>query len=261
MSKKYFSFSFFILLYVVLLISFSYAATDTINDYVVDNAHVFDSDVKIELNDALKELEITSGGIQVVVFTEDRIPTDTTLEERSLEIATKNGIGSSDSDNGLLLYLATSDRQFRWEVGYGLESQLNSAKLGRISRDYMVPKFKEGNFQDGIIAGLAQVEEVLIGNQTSALSNTKSRSFNSLGIILLILFFLISNPIIIILVIILIIYIIKLILRKKGIITDDTQFMNATSNLFNTRGRGGFSGGGFSGGGGHFGGGGFSGRF
>ncbi|MGV8161702.1 MAG: TPM domain-containing protein [Candidatus Nanoarchaeia archaeon] len=239
--------------------------------YVVDNANVFSQETKISLEEALKELEQKTNGVQIVVFTEYNIPEGMTLEERTLSIAESNGIGKKDQDNGLLFYLAKNDRQYRWEVGYGLEPVLSSAWLGRISREFIVPKFKEGDFEGGILLGLVEVEDKLINSADESVSynatadedanSTTDTYFSKLS----------SNKVFVIIFILVIFLIIKSASRKKKNMKEDKYYTGASSVLFskNFFGKGGFggnfgggsSGGGFSGGGGHFGGGGFGGKF
>jgi uncharacterized protein len=269
MRKKYFIAA--LLLFFVFLFSVqSLALNDSsvLYDYVTDNAYVFSPETRNSLNDALKELETETNGVQLVVFTEDYIPNGMTLEERTLMIAAANGVGKEGNDNGVLFYLAVEDRAYRWEVGYGAESTLNSAFLGRISRDYMVPAFQEGDYEGGILNGLSKIEERLLGSndsdiQGSSVSMSKPQSDWWIWVVL-ILFLLIFFVMPVASVIIGIIYAIK----NRGKY-DDNYYNNAASKIFwgsgglggSSGGFGGGSGGGFSGGGGSFGGGGFSGKF
>ncbi|MGV8086072.1 MAG: TPM domain-containing protein [Candidatus Woesearchaeota archaeon] len=291
MIKRFFNLFFIILLVLSLNLSNVYSLSDNIavstednfsdnsnrlNSYVVDNSYVLSLETKQQLIDALKQFEIDSNGVQIVVYIEDYIPNNSTLEERSLNIAEVNKIGQEKNDDGILLYLATKDRQFRWEVGYGLEPTLNSAWLGRMSREYMIPKFANEDFEAGIIAGLIEVEKKILNlNNSTTLNDTNytntddtfsndSTIFKLLAFLLIVMM-LLNNPFVLIIIIFIIFYIIKLINRKNNVKNvNDSNFITAASNIF-FGGRGGsggsFGGGGFSGGGGHFGGGGFSGRF
>jgi uncharacterized protein len=241
--------------------------SNIVNSYVIDNSGIFSLDTKQQLNDALKQFEKDSNGVQIIVYIEDYIPQGTTLEERSLNIADVNKVGQKEKDNGILFYLATKDRQFRWEIGYGLEPTLNAAWLGRMSREYIIPKFANNNFEEGIVDGLIQVEEKILDVNFSNLDNFNASwaiNNSNASIFLLIIFFLIDNPLFILVIIFLIVNIIKYILRKKNPTNmSDSYFNNAASGIF-FGGKGGFGGsfsGGFSGGGGSFGGGGFSGKF
>ena len=97
---------------------------------------------------------------QIVVVTVDNLG-GRDIESYATELFRKFGIGDKNENNGLLLLLAKDERKFRVEVGYGLEGTLTDGKTGRIQDDYMVPYFKNNNWQDGIKNGYnAVLEEV-----------------------------------------------------------------------------------------------------
>ena len=62
----------------------------------------------------------------------------------------KNVIGKVGEDNGLLLLVSIDERQWRVEVGYGLEPTLNDAKVGRLGREFLEPNLTAGFYYDGI---------------------------------------------------------------------------------------------------------------
>ena len=51
------------------------------------------------------------------------------------------------------MLLALEERQSRIEVGYGLEGRLTDGKTGRIQDDYMIPYYKNNDFDNGILNG------------------------------------------------------------------------------------------------------------
>jgi uncharacterized protein len=84
------------------------------------------------------------------------------IESYSLSVARTWGIGEKQKNNGLLLLIVKNDRQMRIEVGSGLEGDLTDAESGRIITNVIAPRFKEGNYFEGIRQGIesmqAQVE-------------------------------------------------------------------------------------------------------
>lgn len=76
------------------------------------------------------------------------------LEDYSIEVGRKWGIGQKDRNSGVLLFIAKDDRKLRIEVGYGLEGALTDARAGRIIRDRITPEFKNGNYYEGIDSGV-----------------------------------------------------------------------------------------------------------
>lgn len=64
------------------------------------------------------------------------------------------GIGRKEKDNGLLLLFVKDIRRVTTEVGYGLEGILPDAVNMRLLSQYMVPYFKQGDYNQGMIAGV-----------------------------------------------------------------------------------------------------------
>jgi uncharacterized protein len=76
------------------------------------------------------------------------------LESYSIRVATEWALGQAGKDNGLLLLVALEQRRLRIEVGYGLEGVLTDAFCGRVIDNTIVPYFKQGEYYEGITAGL-----------------------------------------------------------------------------------------------------------
>lgn len=245
-----------------LLIKLATAQIPAINSYVTDNAGIFSSTAKAQLENDLRELEKSTNGLQFVVYIENEYPKEYSLEEYTLKIAETNKIGKKGNDNGILLYIAIKDRKYRWETGYGVESTLNSALLGRVSREYFVPNFREGNYEEGILQAVDVTKRILLGSSDADIVALKNgNDVNKLSFV-----FGISLVIFIILVLWAAINSMKKLERvNKTKIPKDSFYHGAAWGLFaGGFGRGGFGGGssgGFSGGGGNFGGGGFGGNW
>ena len=85
------------------------------------------------------------------------------LENYSLQVAEKNKLGRKKTDDGLLLLIAKDDRKARIEVGYGLEGAVPDALASRIIREYLTPKFRQGDFFGGIKDSLQAVTKLIDG--------------------------------------------------------------------------------------------------
>lgn len=74
------------------------------------------------------------------------------------------GIGKKDKDNGVLLLFAMQEKKVRIEVGYGLESLLTDGRSGEIIRTHIIPSFKQGRFDDGVMQGVAAIIQTVSPN-------------------------------------------------------------------------------------------------
>jgi uncharacterized protein len=72
-------------------------------------------------------------------------------------------VGGKKVDDGALLLIAKDDHRIRIEVGYGLEGVLTDAMSNRIISETIAPAFREGNFYEGIDAGLGQMMKLIEG--------------------------------------------------------------------------------------------------
>ena len=86
-----------------------------------------------------------------------------TIEQYSIRVAEQWKLGRSGMDDGVLLLVAMKDRAVRIEVGYGLEGALPDATAKRIVEEYIVPRFKQGDFTGGIAAGTDRIIKVIEG--------------------------------------------------------------------------------------------------
>jgi uncharacterized protein len=109
----------------------------------------------------LKELE-EKDSTQVAVLTVPSLGGDS-LEDFSIRVAERWKIGRKGFDNGVILLVARDDRKVRIEVGYGLEGRLTDLTAGRIIRDRIVPEFRAGRFDQGILNGVTALAEVVRG--------------------------------------------------------------------------------------------------
>ena len=104
---------------------------------------------------------------QIVVLT---VPTlgGEPIEEFSLRVAEAWRIGHKGSDNGVILLVAKGERKIRIEVGRGLEGELTDLVAGRIIRGDMAPRFKAGDVDGGIAAGVSAIMAVVKGEYKAA---------------------------------------------------------------------------------------------
>ena len=119
--------------------------------YINDYANILSEETEkyiLEKSVAL-EKETTA---QIVVVTVENLENDS-LEEYATKLFREFGIGDKEENNGLLLLLALEERQFRVEVGYGLEGVLPDGLTGRYQDEYIIPYLKEDKWDEGIKNG------------------------------------------------------------------------------------------------------------
>jgi uncharacterized protein len=128
--------------------------TAPINDF----AHVIDADSAQSIEMLIRSLQQASGDI-VVVAAIDTFAPYADIREYAVKMFENHGrgIGQRGKDNGVLVLLAVKDRQVRIEVGYDLEQFVTDGFAGQVSREAMIPHFRNGNYGEGLRAGVSRV--------------------------------------------------------------------------------------------------------
>lgn len=84
-------------------------------------------------------------------------------------------IGDKERDNGLLILFVMDQRRIEFETGYGLETILTDAKCYSIQQRFMVPRFKQAYYGQGIVDGVNEILRILFkSNQTQPTLNDSS---------------------------------------------------------------------------------------
>ena len=128
--------------------------------YVTDHAGVLKN--ADALNQKLADFERQSSD-QILVYVDQHLPPETTIEEMGSEAMRKWGVGQKGKDNGAILFVFTGDRKMRIEVGYGLEGSLTDAKAKEITSTVIKPDFQHGDFDAGINHGVDAILATIKG--------------------------------------------------------------------------------------------------
>ena len=128
--------------------------------WVTDTSATLDAKTVALLNEraAAFERETTSEIAIVVIRSLDGV----SIEEAAVKLFEMWGIGKKNRDNGLLFLWSTGDRRVRVEVGYGLEGALPDGKVGAILDQYVIPRFKANQFDQGVLDGVGALIAVAI---------------------------------------------------------------------------------------------------
>ncbi len=113
------------------------------------------------LDERLRQLEEETGA-QVAILTIPNLEGDP-IEDFSIRVVETWKLGRAGVDDGVLILIARDERRMRIEVGYGLEGALTDAQAGRIIRDLMTPRFREGDFDGGVSDAVEAVSAAVRG--------------------------------------------------------------------------------------------------
>jgi uncharacterized protein len=176
---------------------------------------------------------------QVVVAIFPRMESDSSVEDYTVRVAESWHVGQKGTNNGVVLFVFSQDHKVYIQVGYGLEGALPDATAKEIVADRIVPRFKAGDYDAGIVEGVHAILAATRGEYKGSGTTAGERRGEPVKVPYVLIFF--------------IIFFIVSVIRRRG-----SMYSGG-----GRRGVGGFipiifpgGGGGFGGGGGGFGGGG-----
>jgi uncharacterized protein len=219
---------------------------------VVDDAHVLSSQAQTELTQSLADLEAKTSRQLVVVTLPSLQGYD--IADYGYQLGRAWGIGQKGLNNGVLFIIAPNERKTRIEVGYGLEGVVTDALSSVVLQQRVLPKFRAGDMEGGIVEGARALIQQLSLDPEAAEKAAAQAAQEAAPTE--------SAPIPTFVIIIFVFWVVMMILGNRH-----SGLMNALPWIILNSGgrRGGFGGGssgeerGFGGGGGSFGGGGASG--
>ena len=141
------------------------------NSYVSDPSRILNDSTVERINQLLGDLEKTATAQVAVVM----LPSigDEDHFDFAQQLFRYWGIGRAGTDNGLLILFIMDQRNIRFHTGYGLEGILPDVTCKRIQQRFMVPYFKEGNYNTGLLRGVEAVVSIL--NKPEAIEEILAR--------------------------------------------------------------------------------------
>jgi len=136
-------------------------AVPPLTQRVTDLTATLDAQKIQSLESTLADFEKRKGAQLAVLIVPTTQPEN--IEQYGIRVVEAWKLGRKGVDDGVLLLVAKDDRALRIEVGYGLEGALNDATSNRIVEEIIVPRFKSGEFESGIEAGVSAIIKVIDG--------------------------------------------------------------------------------------------------
>ncbi len=119
---------------------------------VVDDANILSPQTKADLTGKLAALEQKTSRQLVVVTIPSLQGYD--ISDYGYQLGRTWGIGQKGLNNGILFIVAPTEHKTRIEVGYGLEPIITDAFSSVVNQTQVLPKFRTGDFNGGVEAGV-----------------------------------------------------------------------------------------------------------
>lgn len=168
----------FLLALSLIVVALPAAAQDfpPLTGRVVDAAELLSPEAEAYIGRALADHEGKTGE-QVVVATLASLHGQD-IAEYGYQLGRHWGIGREGKNDGALLIVAPNDRKVRIEVGYGLEGRLTDARSRHIIDSAILPAFRDGQMERGVVDGSLALLQALGAAPTPASGQAASQSRN-----------------------------------------------------------------------------------
>jgi uncharacterized protein len=122
---------------------------------VVDHAHILSPGAEQKLDGELATLEQQTGHQLVVATVPDLQGFE--IEDYGYQLGRAWQLGRKGVNDGAILLVAPKERKVRIEVGYGLEPVLTDALTSVILQRKVLPQFRAGHMEQGVVDGAEAV--------------------------------------------------------------------------------------------------------
>ena len=133
---------------------------------VTDLVGVLDGEARQRLARILDHVREQTGAEFAVLVVASTAPVP--IEEYSIAVFDRWGIGQKGKDNGLLFLVAVQDRRLWITTGYALEGVLPDGKVGEIRDRAIVPFFRAGRYAEGIVRGTEALGAAVLAQASGA---------------------------------------------------------------------------------------------
>lgn len=134
-------------------------------DHFNDYARMVSSETSSRLNAILTQFERdTSNQILVAIYA--KMDSASSIEDYTVRVVQAWQVGQKERKNGAVLFVFKDDRALFLQVGYGLEGVLPDARSKQIIENEIMPRFRAGDFDGGITAGVTTILASIRGEYT-----------------------------------------------------------------------------------------------
>lgn len=155
-------------------------AVPALSSPVTDLTGTLTANQAAALEQKLRAFEARKGSQVAVLMVPTTAPE--TIEQYSIRVAEQWRVGRGQVDDGVILLVAKDDRAVRIEVGYGVEGVIPDVLANRIVEQVIVPRFRQGQFAEGIDEAVDRIIALLDGEPLPEVEQRGSGSSQGQGI-------------------------------------------------------------------------------
>lgn len=129
------------------------------NNYVCDPYHQLTAGTVEYVNNRLSAVrKVSTAEVAVAVV---KNLDGMNIEDYSYELFSHWGLGKKDKNNGVLMIIATDDRECYIQTGSGMEGVLPDISCANIIRRFIIPPMKDGNLSQAVTGAVNEIALVI----------------------------------------------------------------------------------------------------
>lgn len=129
-------------------------------NWLTDMGNMIEDSQEPIINNWISDYEAKTT-VEIGVITITELPAFQEIEDYAVTQFRRLGVGKSGANNGILIVFSKNDRKWNITTGYGIEGVLTDYDCSQIGHDVIVPYFKKGDYQDGLIAALEEIKSIV----------------------------------------------------------------------------------------------------
>lgn len=126
-------------------------------NYVANPDGILSTSTVSQINTLLDDINRRTNAQVAVAVIDNYDGSD--IDDFATELFEEWGVGERGADNGVLLVVAKDARQYAFRTGRGIGSVLTDLETGQIARQYLVPAFRRGDYDEGILTAMGAVHD------------------------------------------------------------------------------------------------------
>ena len=134
-------------------------------DFIADQANIIDPGDEGRIRQ-LCDATLSDVAVPIIVVTIESMVAQGadgwSIERYAQTLFDEWGIGYQEWNHGILLLVSVGDRKARIELGADWRGTRN-AETARIMNDYIIPRFKEGDYSGGVVLGVTALDKMARG--------------------------------------------------------------------------------------------------
>lgn len=128
---------------------------------VNDFENVFNLKEIDEIDNLIMSVHKSKDVVFVVLSLDSTMSNKNLFDAITLKTARQWGIGDKSTNNGILIAFSKSLRRIRIQNGFGIEARLSDGETSTLINQVILPEFKVGNYSQGIMKGIQEIESKL----------------------------------------------------------------------------------------------------